>query len=459
MTDNATIQALLDDILNDGSDLSQYDSVQPEPEPEVTESVTPEPEPEPEPAPAPVVEAPVARTPLSPTEPKGGLSLDDILNDAEDATPPTPAPAEDETPVATQEPEVAVRAEETQQVDEQAEVTDPVTEAADLPPVDESMWSQQVTPDRIPLPTFTSEEMMEEMDIRKFGMLVSLSTQRWHAKKRDRDAATNAATATGAKRDAFEARKRLLVGADEKLKRVHAAIDAARTYHYQTTLPWSTIGVNDHGKRSGPRLLPNKLVFEYSENMAKFENEMNEALDDFVQAYPTLIAIAQQNLGKSFKADDYPPVSMIRRYFHVDYDFQPIPKGDDIMESGLDEARVRKLATTMQQRTQQMLENAMQELWHKLHQDLTHLYERLSTPEAKFHYTLIDKMVDYSKQLELMNVTDDARISKIHGDIKQNIAKHDVKSIRDDDRLRHEVAEHAAAILGQMKEFVNDDAS
>jgi hypothetical protein len=181
--------------------------------------------------------------------------------------------------------------------------------AAALEPIDESEWSKEVKVESIKLPEFTSEELMEDLDIRNYGTLVSLNTLRWHAKVRDH----RAADAAAADKAAFEARKRLLVGADEKLKRVHTAIDAARTEHYKMTLPWSTVGVNDHGKRSGPRLLPNTLFFDYTQKMAKYKQEMDDALDEFVTAYPKLIAIAQQKLGTSFDRSQYPAPSLIKQ--------------------------------------------------------------------------------------------------------------------------------------------------
>lgn len=327
-------------------------------------------------------------------------------------------------------------------------------EDADLDPVDESMWSKEVKVESIQLPEFTSDDLMDDLDIRNYGTLVALNTLRWHAKVRDRSAAVNAAHATGADEAAYEARKRLLVGADEKLKRVHTAIDAARTEHYRMTLPWSTVGVNDHGKRAGPRLLPNTLFFEYTQKMGKFKQEMVTAVDEFVQAYPTLIAVAQKKLGSAFDFSEYPAPSEIRKHFGLTFDFLPIPVGKDFGNVTLHQAE--KLAMNVNKKTRQMLENAMQDAWKRLQDDMDHAHKALSNPNAKFHYTLIEKMKENASMLSHLNVTKDARIEAIRARIEKDLAKRDVKEIRKDDAMRKHLAGEAAAVLKLMKEYTDD---
>lgn len=326
-------------------------------------------------------------------------------------------------------------------------------EVAELPEIDESEWSKEVEIESIQLPEFTSDEMMEELDIRNYGTLVSLNTLRWHAKVRDHKAAEDAAAQTGADKAAFEARKRLLVGADEKLKRVHTAIDAARTEHYKMTLPWSTIGVNDHGKRSGPRLLPNTLFFDYTQKMAKYKNDMDDALDEFVTAYPSLIAIAQQKLGGSFDRSQYPPPSTIRQHFGLSFDFLPIPTGADFDNVSLQQSE--KLAMAVNKKTKQMLENAMQDAWVRLKDDMEHAFNSLNNPNAKFHYTLIEKMKEHSSMLSHLNVTKDKRIEAIRTRIDKDLAKRDVKDVRKDDALRKHLAGEAKAVLDMMEAYTN----
>jgi hypothetical protein len=369
-------------------------------------------------------------------------SLEDILNGAD--------PVEDDDDTGTSDGGLPHEDDDLHACKSEDEVV------AELPEIDESEWSKEVKVESIKLPEFTSEELMEDLDIRNYGTLVSLNTLRWHAKVRDHRAADAAASASGADAAAFEARKRLLVGADEKLKRVHTAIDAARTEHYKMTLPWSTVGVNDHGKRSGPRLLPNTLFFDYTQKMAKYKNEMDDALDAFVTAYPSLIAIAQQKLGTSFDRSQYPAPSQIKQHFGLSFDFLPIPTGDDFGNVTLQQAE--KLAMNVNKRTKQMLENAMQDAWKRLQDDMEHAFNSLNNPNAKFHYTLIEKMKEHASMLTHLNVTKDPRIEAIRARIEKDLAKRDIADIRKDDALRKHLAGEARAVLTMMQEYVNDSS-
>lgn len=326
-------------------------------------------------------------------------------------------------------------------------------EAAALPEIDNTMFSEAVEEVTVPIPTFTSDELMKEIDIRNFGTLVSLTNRRWHAKVKDRKAAKDAADASGADGESFEARKRLLVGADEKLKRVHKAIDAARTDHYRMTLPWSTVGINDHGKRSGARLLPNTLFFDYAQTMGQHKVEMLEALEKFTTAYPTLIAISQQKLGTSFNQNEYPAPSAIDAHFALEFDFEPIPTGGDYQ--GLQDAQVEKLADALSRKTQKRLENAMQDAWQRLYDDVERAAAALSNPDAMFHYTLFEKLTEHASMLAHLNITQDPRIEGIRLDVKTHLSNHDPKDVRKDDALRKRLGEEATRIFNDMKEYAN----
>jgi hypothetical protein len=301
------------------------------------------------------------------------------------------------------------------------------------------------------MPTFTNDEIAETLDIRQFGTLVTLQTSRWHAKVKDRAASQAAAAAAGASDDAFETHKRLLVGADEKLKRIHKAIDTARTRHYQMTLPWSTVSASDTGvgKRTGARLLPNTLFMEYTQEMAKAKGEMEAALADFVPAYPTLIEAAKQKLGTRFDQSEYPNASAIEGHFGLSFDFAPVPQGGDFQ--GLADAQVKRLADTLNKKTRVMLENAMQESWSRLYEVVSHAAEKLSSPDAMFHYTMVDKLREAAKLVKHLNVTNDNRIEEVRAFVERHLTMYDVDDIRKDENLRKQMANHAREAVELME--------
>lgn len=303
---------------------------------------------------------------------------------------------------------------------------------------------------QIHIPTFTDDEIADAIDIRNFGTLVTLQTRRWHAKVKDRQASKDAATASGADSEAFDTRKRLLVGADEKLKRIHKAIDQARAKHYDMTLPWSTVAATDEGKRTGARLLPNTLFMEYTTAMAHAKQEMKQALADFIPAYPGLVQLAQTKLGSRFNATEYPHSSTIANHFDLSFDFMPIPLGDDF--KGLAQAQVDKLSDALKRKSNMMLENAMQDAWVRLREIVEHACERLNKPDGLFHYTMIENLRSQAKLLKHLNITSDQRIEDVRFFIEKNLCMHDVDAIRKDEHLRKQLGKAAKAALEMMEE-------
>src|SRR3990172_6838266 len=250
------------------------------------------------------------------------------------------------TPVCNPEPAVA---EVTAEID--SERIKEVIKILDEAPV----------PGYLPQVVFSSDEIAEAIDLRQFATLVTLNTAQWHAKIKDRKAAMEAAVAAGANSETYNVTKNLLAGADEKLDKVHKIMGKARTSHYAMTLPWSTVSMDDAGKRRGGRMLPNVRFAEYIEQMATYKAQMETALDVLVEAYPTLVEIAEKSQGSAFNISDYPNTDSIRGHFDLSFDFHPVPMGGDF--TGLADAQVEKLADTLNKKNNTMLENAMQELW------------------------------------------------------------------------------------------------
>lgn len=416
--------------------------------------------------------------------------LDDVLNDEvkepneiadeqiNEALEATEDDANDDnaTPEATQELDIPIddpvdeiealiaeaTGEKSLEVDDEEVVTaddlvsEPEPDETEFPTVGnpEQLFAKGAGDEAIALPEFTTDEIMEQIDIRNFGTLVRLKTARWHARIKDKDAARKMAQAAGADDETYEGYKHLLAGCDEKLKRIHKAIDAARAAHYALTLPWSVVSMNDQGKRAGPRLLPNTLFMEYTTAMANAKQEMDVALTEFETDYPNLVQLAQSKMGTAFNPTDYPHMDVVRQHFDLHFDFDPIPKGSDF--DGLQSQMTDKLAETLNAKTRKSLENAMQEAWHRLYSTVRHAVEVLSNPDKTFHYTMVDKLRDQASMLKHLNATGDQRIEDCRLAVESKLTKHDPKDIRKDDALRKRLAQDAKEIFDEMKEHISE---
>jgi hypothetical protein len=297
-------------------------------------------------------------------------------------------------------------------------------------------------------PTFTTAEMSATMDIRNYATMARLRMRKWHARVKDKRVAHDACKAEGASEQAFSVYKRLLAGFEDKLKKVHSAIDAARMRHYEMTLPWSTTGVDETGRRDGPRVLPNTLFMEYVSTMGRAKIDMEQAYDEFETAYPGLIEAAKRTLGKSFDGTEYPPPEQLRDRFALDFDFQPIPAGVDF--KGLPAQQITALKQKMDENMRRCLENAMHDVWKRLHETISHAAERLGDPNKSFHDTLVSNVRETVQLGYHLNATSDPVLRGILDRAQQELCLLDAAVLRADLSRREMVATNAREILRQM---------
>jgi hypothetical protein len=300
----------------------------------------------------------------------------------------------------------------------------------------------------IAFPEFTTSEIASTLDIRNYATMARLRIRKWHARVKDKRVARDTAHAEGASDQAFSVYKKLLAGAEEKLKKVHSVIDSARMRHYEMTLPWSTTGVDETGRRDGPRLLANTLFMEYVSAMGQAKIDAETALDDFVEVYPALIEVARQSLGRSFDETQYPPPTQIRDRFALDFDFQPIPTGVDF--KGLPQQQIDALKARMDHNMRQCLENAMRDVWQRLHEVVAHMAERLGDPNKTFHDTLVTNVRGEAALAKHLNATGDAKLAKLVSRIESDLCVHDADMLRKNTQYREYTAQCARDILNFM---------
>ena len=298
-------------------------------------------------------------------------------------------------------------------------------------------------------PTFAAKDIAETLDIRNYATMARLRMRKWTARKKDKRVARNAAKSEGASDQAFSVYKRLLAGAEDKLKAVNAVIDKARGQHYAMTLPWSVTGIDETGRRDGPRMLPNTLFLDYIKEMGNAKTDMVTALDDFVAHYPSLVEAAKRSLGGSFDATEYPEPAHIRGNFALDFDFSPIPTGVDF--KGLPRQQIERLSEALNDNMQKCLENAMRDVWQRLHKTVGHMAERLSDPARTFHDTLVGNVREVVALGRHLNATGDHRLGGLLQKAETELCKHEPKTLREDMTTRALVAKCAGELLGEMR--------
>ena len=210
------------------------------------------------------------------------------------------------------------------------------------------------------------------------AMLVEFGFSCWGTVKKDK-AATNAiANGTGAAEGSVEGRKDIM--SNEKLKaiRKHGA-NVRNQIHYKLTLPWSDKGL---------RLLPTSRQFEYVQKMSGAEQEHVGLVNDFLADYDFNVSQGQananaQDLASLWRAEDYPPVDVLRGKFEWRCILSPLPESGDFRLDIAAEAQ-DIIKQQYEAHHNEFVQGAMGDLWKRVHDNLTRLLTNLALKDGEF---------------------------------------------------------------------------
>ena len=298
-------------------------------------------------------------------------------------------------------------------------------------------------------PTFTEENLAETMDIRNYATLCKLKVRKWGGRVKDKKAAHRSSQEAGAVDGAFSTYKKLFAGVEDKLRAVNSVLDAARTRHYEMTMPWSVTGVDDRGRRDGPRLLANTLFMEYITEMGAAKQQTKAVLADLKTAYPSMILEAKRNLGTGFDIKQYPTSEEIEDYFDLEFEFMPVPAGADY--KGLPQQQVSALASKLNKSMQQCMENACKDVWARAYTVIHKMAERLSNPKHLFHDTLVSNVHELAALLEHLNPTNNPHIDDVRKRMENDLCRFEPEVLRKDLMKRALVAKLASELLEEMR--------
>lgn len=274
------------------------------------------------------------------------------------------------------------------------------------------------------------------------ALIVRLSISKWTARKFDRSITRRVNREYGADEDAGRYNKLLI---DKKaIKAVDRAADAARSFHYDNTLPWDDFG---------GRLLPSANFLKYSQEMRKLKDAFEQAVQEFVGNYQSYLDSAKGKLNGMFNPADYPSTYEIERKFGFDTDITPVPYSEDfrVKLQKHDQSRIEK---ALEEANERRLQEATRDLYVRIAGVVKRFAETLSDPEAVFRNSLVDNAVELVNLLPKLNVSHDPELEKLRKEVSKKLASHEPQNLREVPEVRAKAAKDADAILKKMSGFL-----
>lgn len=288
---------------------------------------------------------------------------------------------------------------------------------------------------------------METIGIQTSAMLVELNISSWTARKLDRRVSDEVDATKATRARAGNYNKNLLAGT-QVLDSIIKYAAQARAWHNRQTIPWSDNGL---------RLLPMPLFLDYKAQLNTLEQNYNKLVDNFIEVYPNLVSAAAFNLGDLFDRDEYPDAEVVRRKFGFAYYFTPVPMAGDFRVD-TSEAALQELKEHYENQYNSRLENAMQDVWQRMFDCLTHMKDRLTdevvagdVKKKIFRDSLIENAMELINIMPALNLTNDPKLTQATKDLKQALLGVDVKTLRDNGTVREDVRMQVEEILGKFQ--------
>lgn len=274
------------------------------------------------------------------------------------------------------------------------------------------------------------------------AMLIDLNISVWTGRKMDKKVSEEVDASKGTKARAGNYHKKLMAGSD-KLENIQKIVTAVRSWNYQQTLPWSD---------GGSRLLPMKNFFNYKETLNNFENQFNQAVDEFITEYPQLVSGSAFTLGDLFDRGEYPTADSLKEKFRFKFVFSPVPDAGDFRIEVEDEAKA-ELEAQYKSYYEQKLADAMADAWTRLHETLTHISERLDYTDEnkkKFWDSTITNATELCSLLSNLNVTNDPKLEDARQKLEKALSGVEPSDVRESEAIRTSVKSKVDDILSMF---------
>ena len=276
------------------------------------------------------------------------------------------------------------------------------------------------------------------------AMLVDLQISKWTGRRLDKKASTEVTVSNNADKGVANVHKKLLGNCDE-LDAINKHVGETRNhYHYAMTMPWSNMGL---------RLVTTANYFNYHKVMTDRQTSFASLVDVFLQSYEWKVSQVSASLGNLFNSSDYPTLDQMRSKFAFNFSYAPLPDaGDFRIDIGNEQSQAMK--EQYEDYYSKQLQNAMGDVWTRLHDSLSKMSERLDyqgkDDKKTFRDTLVSNVENMIGLLKTCNVTDDPKMEQARVVLDDALRGVTPDALREDDYLRSQTKQSVDEVIKSL---------
>ncbi len=287
------------------------------------------------------------------------------------------------------------------------------------------------------------------------AMLVTLHISGWGGTAFDKIVSEEVNESFKADRkEAGRYNKRLV--AKHFLKEIAAAHSSLVKTHKLLTLPWED---------DGTRILSTVGYVKYHADILDGKRRVEGAVKKFLspEIRVEYINEARVRLGDMFNEDDYPSELELRKKFKVDIEVNKVPEAKDF-RAKLSEDATKAIVKGIEQRCDQRLEKAMNDIFERITEKVGLLKDKLKNYQPakdgeKSHGIIRDSVVynihEFALMMPDLNITGDKRIDDLQQQLLDELLEHSPEILRTDAKVRQQVLSKADALLKKVKGYMS----
>jgi len=281
------------------------------------------------------------------------------------------------------------------------------------------------------------------------AMLVTLRISSWSGMMLDKEITEDVNESYKADKEAGRYNKRLV--ASSFLKGVSQAHTKARKTHKLLTLPWED---------DGTRILASAGYINYVALMQDCRRKAEAQIKEFLTMRNDYIKDGSVRLGKMFDAEDYPSLDEIKEKFDFDVEINSVPEANDF-RAKLGNDASKAIVKDIETRTNQRLQNAMDDIFKRIEELVLHMVEKLRAyqPQAGkradsiIRDSIVQNIFELTRVLPILNITNDPRITELEKRLTADLVASPVM-LRTDAKLRAVTISKADAILKKVQGYM-----
>mgnify|MGYP001156520346 CR=1 FL=1 len=270
------------------------------------------------------------------------------------------------------------------------------------------------------------------------ALVVNLNISMWSGHKLDKAKTSEVNHNANADSDASRVNKHLV--SKTSMADIVKCSGALRQYVYRATLPWGD---------NGDRLIGASGYMVFVEEFAKLKQQFDESVRHFIDVlYPAERARAQFRMGDMFVPSDYPEPDYLRHKFAVALDVHGVPAATDL-RAQLREEDIQYLRAEIENNNTAKLRTAMQTLWQRLFDTVSHFADRMQEDE-KFKDATVRNLHRLMDEVPALNISGDPALDELCEELKAKLAGLEAATLRTSPVAREQARKAAASIASKM---------